>query len=243
MDAFTFIIGLTLAIAGVFLYRDYASFLRGTYAKYGRVVSIQQVFSTPMSVDAETDPSAKSFVTNGFYPVIEYPNEGGKVRFTAIDQQASGNFHVGDPVKLRIIKTRRQCNRTCKSFIALAAMITLLALSMLFAALTSSFSISVSQVLLASLVITASLSILILYIRDQDQHYLHEISHTRGGRTQLFLCEPTAFGKWKSALRDPVQRYRIRSTQFFGATFIGSSAVMLAVALQPWAQFIIFIQP
>jgi len=233
MDAFTFTIGLTLAVAGFFLYRDYARFLRGAYAKHAKVVSIQQVFSTFLS--SEGQPKQKSFVTNGFYPIIEYPQEGGAIRFTAIDQHASGNFHVGDQVKLRIIKTRRKANRTCKTVIALIAMITLLGLGMLVAALNASVSISIGQVVLASFVIAASLSALVFYMRDQDMQYIHELTHTKGGRTQLSLAEPTAFKNWNSALQDPAQRYKIRSSQFCGATCIGSAMITLAIAIQPIA--------
>lgn len=236
MDAFTLIIGITLAIAGIFLYRDYARFLRGAYAKYGKVVSIHQVFTTPLST---LGPQTKApFVKNGFYPVIEYPLEGGKVRFTAIDSNASGSFHVGDQVKLRIIKTRRKRSRTCKTLVALIAMISLLSIAMVAGAISSSIEISFNQVLLASFVITACLSVLIMYIRDQDQHYIHDLTQTKGGRTQLCLAEPTAFKNWNSALRDPVQRYKIRSTQFFGATCLGSSAIMLVFAVHPLTQLV-----
>lgn len=241
MDAFTFIISLTLAIAGFFLYRDYARFLRGAYAKHGKVVSIHQVFSNNLYL--HEGASMQPYVKNGFYPVIEYPLEGGPVRFTAIDHLASGNFHVGDKVKLRIIKTRRKHSRTCKTLIALISMISLLALGMISAALTSSIYISLGQVLLASIVIAASLSILIFYQRDQDSHYIHELTHTKSGRAQLYLAEPAAFKNWTSALHDPVQRIKIRSSQFCGATFIGSALLMLSVAIQPSLQLLLQLKP
>lgn len=237
MDAFTLIISLTLAVAGSFLYRDYSRFLRGAYAKYGKVVSIHQVFS---SLTSHADNStSQTYVKNGFYPVIEYPHEGGPVRFTAIDHLASDNFHVGDKVKLRIIKTRRKHSRTCKTFIALISMISLLSLGMIGAAITSSIYISFGQVLLASMVIAASLSIMVLYQRDQDQHYIHELSHTKSGRAQLCIPEPAAFRHWKSALQDPVQRIKIRGSQLCGATCIGSALVMLSIALIPSIQLLL----
>ena len=236
MDAFTFIIGLTLAVAGVFLYRDYARFLRGAYVKQGKVVSIQQVFCTQLS--SETTSNHQPFVKNGFYPIIEYPQDGGAIRFSAIDQNASGNFHVGDQVRLRIIKTRRKSNRTCKTVIALVSMLGLLGIGMLSSAIISSIHISVGQVFLASVVIAASLAILVLYIRDQDQHCIHDLIYTRSGLTQLYLAEPTAFKNWKSATNDPVQRSKIRSSQFFGATCMGSAMVVLVIAIQPFSQLI-----
>jgi hypothetical protein len=235
MDAFTFVIGLTLAVAGFFLYRDYARFLRGAYAKQGKVISIQQVFSAQLSSDATR--LAPPYVRNGFYPVIEYSLKDGPIQFTAIDKNTSGSFHVGDQVKLRIIKTRRKATRVCHTFIVLVAMVTLLSLGMISAALSSSFQISIGQVFLASCVVAASLSMLIFYLRDQDQLYTHELTHTKGGRTQLCLAEPTAFKHWKSALLDPAQRYKIRSSQLCGATCMGTAMITLTIALQPLIQF------
>lgn len=232
MDAFTLIISITVAVAGFFLYRDYSRFLRGTYAKYGKVVSIHQVFSNCL-YQAENTNQAKPYVKNGFYPVIEYPLDGQAVRFTAIDHLASGTFHVGDKVKLRIITTRRKHSRTCKTLVALISMISILGLSMVAAALTSSISISLGQILLSSAVIAASLSILILYQRDQDQHYVHELERTKSGRAQLYIPEPAAFRNWSAALSDPAQRIKIRSSQVCGVTFIGSALIMLSIALQP----------
>ncbi len=241
MDAFTLIISLTLAIAGFFLYRDYSRFLRGAYAKRGEVVSIHQVFAN--NLYQHQGSKMQPYVKNGFYPVIEYPLDGGSVRFTAIDHFASGNFHVGDKVKLRIIKTRRKHSRTCKTLTALISMITLLGLGMIGAALTSSIHISLAQVLLASTVIAASLSILIFYQRDQDSHYIHELSHTKNGRAQLYLAEPAAFKNWTAALHDPIQRIKIRSSQFCGATFIGSALLILSVTIQPSLQILLQLSP
>jgi len=229
MDAFTFIIYLTIAITGFFLYRDYARFLRGAYTKQGRVVSIQQFFSSQLS---SAQPIKQTpFVKNGFYPVIEYAQEGEAIRFTAIDQHASGCFHVGDRIRLKIIKTRRKANRTCKSIFALIAMLGILSLGMVSAALTTTIYISIEQVLLASGVIMASLFILVFYMFDQDQHYDHNLTQTKNGETQLCLVEPTAFKNWKSALHDPVQRYKIRGSQFFGATCMGTAMIMLSAAI------------
>ena len=111
MDAFTLILGLTLAVVGIFLYRTYASFLRGAYAKHARVISIQQVFSSNIDLQAKIP----NFVKNGFYPVIEYRDGSEAVSFTSIEQRDTGSFHVGDEIKLRILKTRRSKNRVCKT--------------------------------------------------------------------------------------------------------------------------------
>lgn len=238
MDAISYIIGLTVAVTGFFLYRDYTRFLRGAYAKYGKVVSIHQVFANTLGYD-DNNQTSEPYVKNGFYPVIEYPLEGGPVRFTAIDQLASGNFHVGDKVKLRIIKTRRKHSRTCKTLVALISMISLLALSMVGAALIPGIHISFGQILLSSLVIAVSLSILILYQRDQEQHYVHNLGHTKSGRAQLYLPEPAAFKNWTSSLSDPAQRIKIRSSQFCGATCIGFSLIILMLAIQPSIQLLL----
>jgi hypothetical protein len=117
-------------------------------------------------------------------------------------------------------------------------MISLLSLGMIGAALSSLIHISFAQVLLASSVIAASLSILILYLRDQDQQYAHDLCRTKSGRTQLSLAEPAAFRNWKSALQDPAQRVKIRSSQFFGATCMGFAMVMLSFAVQPTANLL-----
>jgi hypothetical protein len=233
MDAFTLIMGLTLAVIGIFLYRNYASFLRGAYAKRARVISIQQVFTSNINPKI----NASTFVKNGFYPVIEYFTDNESIRFTAIDQHVSGNLHVGDQVKLRVHKTRRSKNRVCKTVVLLISMLCLLGLDLFISAFFSDAAISLGQVYLASIIIAASLSILVLYLKDQDESYEHGLTSTKSGRTQLCLAEPAAFKNWTSALTDPAQRYKIRSTQFFGATFMCSSLVVIAMAVQPIANF------
>lgn len=238
MDAFTLIISLTVAVAGFFLYRDYSRFLHGTYAKHGKVVSIHQVFSNYL-YQTKNNGNNSPYVKSGFYPVIEYPLDGEPVRFTAIDHLASGNFHVGDKVKLRIITTRRKHSRTCKTLVALISMISILGLSLIGAALISSIAISLGQILLSSCVIAASLAILILYQRDQDQHYIHELSRTKSGKAQLFIPEPAAFRNWTSALSDPAQKAKIRSSQLCGATCIGIAFIMLSLAIQPTIQLLL----
>jgi len=237
MDAFALLIGLTLAIAGVFLYKDYAHFLRGAYAKQGKVVSIQQVFTN--NLHSEPINKKKSFVENGFYPVIEYLIKGEAVQFTAIDHNNSGNFHVGDQVKLKIIKTRRKESRLCKTAIALVSMIFILGAGIVFAGLASTVQVTIGQIFLSSLVIAICLAILVLYIKDQDEHFIQDLTQTKSGRTQICLTEPTAFRNWKSAFCDPVQRNKIRGSQFCGATFMCSAMFMLALAVQPLTLFFI----
>jgi len=229
MDAFTFIMGLTLAVAGLFLYRNYAGFLRGAYAKQARVISIQQVFSLSTNLQS----GIAGYVKNGFYPVIEYRADGEPVRFTAIDQQISGNFHVGDEIKLRVLKTRRSKNRVCKTVVLLVSMLALLGIGLFVSAVMSEAQVSLGQIYLASFIIATSLSVLVLYMKDQDEQGEQGLTSTLGGRAQICLAEPAAFKKWTSALRDPVQRYKIRSTQFFGATCMCSAVVMLVVSVRP----------
>lgn len=232
MDAFTLILGLTLAVVGIFLYRNYASFLRGAYAKHARVISIQQVFSS--KIDLQENVSG--YVKNGFYPVIEYRSGGEAVSFTAIDQSISGSFHVGDEVKLRVFKTRRSKNRVCKTIVVLISMLLLLGFDLFVSAFMSDAAISFGQVCLSSIIVAVSLSTLVLYLKDQDELNESGLSSTKSGRAQLCLAEPAAFKNWTSALTDPAQRYKIRSTQFFGATCIGFSFVVLIIAVQPLAK-------
>jgi len=233
MDAFTLIMSLTLAVVGIFLYRNYARFLRGAYAKQARVISIQQVFSSNSNLQS----GLSNYVKNGFYPVIEYRADGEPVSFTAIDKHVSGNFHVGDEIKLRVLKTRRSKNRVCKTVVVLVSMLFLLGFDFFISAFMSEASISLAQVCLASIIIATSLSTLVLYLKDQDELYERGLTSTKSGRTQLCLAEPAAFKNWTSALTDPAQRYKIRSTQFFGATCMCSSLVVFAAAVQPMANF------
>ena len=125
IDAFTFFMGLTLAVTGWFLCRDYARFLGASYFLKGRVTSIQQVFVAPSLRDAR-EGRPQPVVSDGFYPVIEYTSPTGAISFTAIDRSTSGRFHVGDEVRLRVSKTRRKQNRVCKSFSMLALSLVLL---------------------------------------------------------------------------------------------------------------------
>lgn len=231
IDAFTFIMGATLAATGWFLCRDYARFLRASYTIKAKVTSIQQVFVSRAIEDAEA--ARNPVVKNGFYPVIEYKTPQGPVSFTAIDAGASGRFHVGDEVGLRVSKTRRRHTRVCKSFSLLVLSLALLMLGLLASAMLADFSLSRAQIVGASFVIALGLAILVLYLRDQDEHCIHEMTRTEGGRSQLCLFEPTAFRNWKSAFRDPRQRYKIRSSQIFGSACFGFAALICGFAVHP----------
>jgi hypothetical protein len=222
---------LTLALTGVFLYRDYASFLKGAYAIRGKVVSIQAAFSSHIP---DTNTPAKSFVSEGFYPVIEYIHEGQAVQFTAIDHLASAKLHVGDKIQLRIIKTRRKENRVCKSLIALVSLISILGITLFSAAVAGTTPLTLTQIFLGSFIVALSLTILAIYFSDQDQHFLHDLKETKRGYTQLFLAEPTAYKKWQSSFRDPVQRIKIQGSRLCGATFIGSAMVILSTIISPY---------
>jgi hypothetical protein len=230
IEALTILISLTLAVTGVFLCRDYASFLKGAYAKHGKVVSVQHSFSKQFDTNT---PSSK-FVSNGFYPIIEYMHDGQAVHFTAIDHLASAKLHIGDKVQLRIIKTRRKENRACKTLIALVSLITILSVTLISAAISGNTVLSLAQIFLGSFIIALSLAILALYFSDQDQHFLHDMKETKRGYAQLFLAEPTAYKKWQSSLRDPVQRFKIHGSRVCGATFIGSAMVILTSIINPY---------
>lgn len=174
------------------------------------------------------------FVGAGFYPIIEYSQDGEAVRFTAIDHLASAKLHVGDRVQLRIIKSRRKENRYCKSVIALVSLITILGITLVSASISGETSPSLTQIFLGSLVIALSLAILALYLSDQDQYFLHDLKETKRGYTQLVLAEPTAYRKWHSSFKDPVQRIKIHSSRVCGATFIGSAMAILTSTLSPY---------
>lgn len=230
IEALTILMSLTLAVTGFFLYRDYAGFLKGAYAKRGKVVSVQPVF--PKLTNPNNNHS-KPFVPEGFYPVIEYQHAGEAVQFTAIDHLASAKLHVGDKIQLRIIKTRRKENRACKSLITLITLILALGITLISAAISGSVSLSLTQIFLGSLIVALSLTILALYFSDRDQYFLHDLKETKRGYTQLFLAEPTAYKKWHSSFRDPVQRFKIQGSRFCGVTFIGSAVAILSSTVKP----------
>lgn len=232
IELLTVLISLTLAVTGVFLYRDYSRFLKGAYQKRGRVVSVQATFSHFSQNRDDDSTNLKTVMPVSYHPVIEYVDNGEAIRFTAIDHQASAKLHVGDKVQLRIIKTRRKCNRFCNTLITLISLIALLGLTLLTAAIHGGTTLSLHQICLGSLVIGLSLAILALYLSDQDQHFLDDLKQTKRGYTQLSLAEPTAFKKWHSSLRDPVQRFKIKSSKLCGATFIGSAFTILGLSFK-----------
>ena len=230
IEILTILISLTLAVTGIFLYRDYTRFLTGAYAKKGKVVSIQASFFQTLN-----DTKQRScFVSGSFFPIIEYMLNGEAVRFTAIDHLASAKLHVGDSVQLRIIKTRRKANRLCKSLIALVGLISILGITLLSAAVSGNASLSLVQIFLGSFVIALSLAIVALYFSSQDQYFLHDLKETKKGHTQLFLAEPTAYKKWQSSLKDPIQRFKINGSKFCGATFIGSAMALFTSTISPY---------
>ena len=230
IEALTILLSLTLAVTGVFLCRDYARFLKGAYAKRGRVVSIQPTFSNQLN--SITHPP--KIVSNSFYPIIEYMNDNEAVRFTAIDHLASAKLHVGDKVQLRIIKTRRKENRACHSLIALICLISILGITLFTAAVSGNTSLSLPQIFLGSFIIAMSLAILALYFSAQDQHFAHDLKETKRGYIQLFLAEPTAYKKWQSTFRDPVQCIKIKGSRLCGATFIGSAMAIFSFTISPY---------
>lgn len=233
IELLTVLISLTLAVTGVFLYRDYVRFLKGAYLKRGKVVSVQATFSHfPNVRHGKNDSSYNAVIPVAYHPVVEYVHEGEAIRFTAIDHQASAKLHVGDKVQLRIINTRRKNTRACKSLVTLITLIALLGLTLLTTAIIGGTTLSLQQIFLGSFVIGLSLAILALYLSDQDQQYVDDLKQTKRGYTQLFLAEPTAYKKWQSSLRDPAQRFKIKSSQLCGATFIGSAITIMALSFK-----------
>jgi hypothetical protein len=226
IEILTVLISLTLAVTGVFLYRDYAQFLKGAYVKRGKVVSVQATFSNI----TYTGNDARPLAPVSYHPIIEYMHEGEAIRFTAIDHLASARLHVGDNVQLRIIKTRRKSNRICKTLVTLISLISVLGLTLLAAAVNGGTTLSLHQIFLGSFVIGLSLAILALYLSDQDQLFVDDLKQTKRGYTQLFLAEPTAYKKWQSSLRDPAQRFKIQGSKLCGATFIGSAIAILSLS-------------
>lgn len=225
---------LTLAVTGWFLCRDYARFLRTSYTMRAKVTSMQQVFVPRGEIELEVaEKTQEPFLKNGFYPVIEYRTPNGPVSFTAIDASASGRFHVGDELRLRVSTTRRKHARMCKSFSLLVLSLVVLAMGLLGSAVFADFALSYAQIVAASFVIALGLAILVLYLRDRDENCIHEMTRTEGGRSQLCLFEPAAFHHWKSTFRDRQQRYKIRSSQIFGSACFGFAMLTLALAIQP----------
>jgi hypothetical protein len=231
IEILTVLISLTLAVTGVFLYRDYSRFLKGAYIKRGKVVSVQATFS---NINRQRDQAGRhntaSAIPVSYHPIIEYHHDGEAIRFTAIDHLASARLHVGDKVQLRIIKTRRKTNRACLTLITLISLIAVLGLTLFITAISGGTVMSLQQIFLGSFVIGLSLAILALYLSDQDQHFVADLKQTKRGYTQLFLAEPTAYKKWHSSLRDPVQRFKIQGSKVCGATFIGSAIAILGVS-------------
>ena len=234
MDAFSLLVGLTLAVVGLFLCRDYVRLQRSAYAVTGRVKSIQQVFIPTRKATKEQEQPSAGYVANGFYPVIEYCANGQTVSFTAIDLNTRGSFHVGDKLKIRVTNTRRQPGRVCRTLVVLVAMLSILGSGLIASALIADLQLSIAQIIFSSLVIAAGLAILALYARDQDENCINRPTGITGSDFQLYISEPTAFQKWQAAMKDPTQRTKIRSSQFLGATCMGSAMVMLVIALKPF---------
>ena len=73
-----------------------------------------------------------------------------------------------------------------------------------------------------------------LYFSDQDQHFAYDLKETKKGYTQLCLAEPTAYKKWHSSFRDPIQRFKINGSKLCGATFIGSALALFSLTVSPY---------
>lgn len=229
IDAFTLFMALTLVVAGLFLCRDHVRFLRSNYSLNGRVVSIQQVFLSSLSGGQQD--SQVNYVENGFYPVIEYSLKGQPVRFTAIDPNASGRFHVGEDVRLRMFRSRRKENRQCRTALTLGLMLLLMCLALVLDMAFLELDFSTRSIFVASGVMAICLAILVSYARDCDEQSSRGVTRSQGGKLQLCLFEPAAFQNWSKTTRDPKQRNRIRNKQVFGATCVFSAMFMLALSV------------
>ncbi len=228
MDIFILIVGMTLAAAGVFLFRDYVGFLLGVHSLSGKVISIQHVF-----VHRRHDNGCRPFVGDGFYPVVEYPSDSGPLAFTAIDPSTSGRFHVGDNIKLNVAKSRRSQRRTSKSTRVLILLLVALLGILVAAPMIAGFELSIMKITLASVVLALCFAMLIGFVRDQDELGLNDYAHSRSGRPRLCLFEPTAFCKWHECWMDRRQLLKIRSSQIFRAFCLLFACVLFALSLQP----------
>jgi hypothetical protein len=229
VDAFVFVMGMTLATIGLFLFRDYVRFLSGTHRIRGKVVTIQQAFIPRRDAQEE----GCQFVSDGFYPVVEYQSEGEAVRFTAIEKAASGRFHVGDKLSLKVSKSRRKRHRHCRSMSVLTALMTVLAGFLVFFAFASGHHLSILKIVCASFVLAFGFAMFIIYLREHDEQGNDtSIDHNRA-YPQLCLFEPTAYDKWQSNTRDRRQLQRIRGVRAAAGFCFTSASMMLGAALLP----------
>lgn len=228
MDFFILIIGMTLASAGVFLFRDYVGFLLGVHSLSGKVISIQQVF-----VHGRQHQRGQPFVGDGFYPVVEYQSESGPLAFTAIDPSTSGRFHVGDSIKLNVAKSRRSERRMSRTTRTLIVLLLSLLACLVAAPMLASFELSPMKIILASVVLAFCFAMLIVYVRDLDEQGLNDYAHSRSGRPRLCLFEPTAFCKWSDCWMDRRQQMKIRNSQIFGVFCVLLACVLVVLSLQP----------
>lgn len=222
IDILMLYMALTLSVAGFFLFRDHVRFLRCTHSVRGKVSSIQHVFISQLTRADDQE----------LYPVIEYAAKGGAIKFTAIDPDVDGSFHVGDNVNLRFTKTRRKQSRACKTAVALTMMLLALAAILLSDMAFNTIEFTMENIFLASGVIAICLAALVSYVRDCDETLAHGFTRTAGGEAQLCLFEPAAYKNWASSYKDHKQINKIRSKQFFGATCFCSAMLMVAMTVQ-----------
>lgn len=230
IDVYNVVIALTLAVTGILLVRDYARFLTGVHSIKASVTSIQQVFLPPPT---ETSSYVNRFVVDGYYPVVQYNTESGPVSFTVTDQEASGRFHIGDRIRLRVTKTRRKENRVCKSFTLLGSLLCLLIAGLLASAFVEGIQLNAAQIVVASFVLAFCLLVIARFKRDQEDFHSLDMMQSQTGLTQLCLSEPTAFKYWRTTMMDRSQLNKVRSSQFFGFACFGAAAVVVIAAVYP----------
>lgn len=229
MDAFAVMMALTLVSAGFFLVRDYVRFLSGVYTVNAKVISIQQVF-----LPRHNDAAQATYVSDGFYPVIEYETESGPISFTAIDSLTSGRFHVGDRLRLKVTKSRRRSQRRCRSVTVLFSLLMILAAFLIVSALFATFDLSLLKIIEASFVLGIGSAMLIIYTREQDAQGISQVAGYEANHTQLCLYEPTAFSKWRNAWQDRRQRNKIRGARACAGFCFTSACLLLVAAVQPF---------
>jgi hypothetical protein len=220
----------TLALAGVLLVRDYARFLRSVHTLQAKVTSIQHVFVPTLDGKPK---ETKNTVESGYYPVVQYQTKQGPVSFTCIDSAVVDRFHIGDKIRLRISKSRRKADRTCKTFTLLAMMLVMLSFGLVAGASFPGFYLAPTYIFTASLVIAACLCVIVRFKREQDECKSIQVLHNDSGRTQYCLQEPTAFKHWGQAVRDNHQVSKIRSSQALGLVCFAISAALLVVTMFP----------
>ncbi|WP_250656723.1 DUF3592 domain-containing protein [Alkalimarinus coralli] len=243
MDVFILAMGLTLLAAGWFLTRDYVRFLSSGYTVRGAVVSMQHAFlhrysglqqrlASPSLNLYASQLSAHRSSQYGIYPVVQYFSNGEPVRFTMIDCEKPGQYHVGETLELRFSRSRRHHNRVGRPTMMLILMLTALISGLMAGAMFSEVGLSFAHICFASLILTFCLFIIGAYYRCQDDCCQEQDKRGRNGRARLLISEPSSFSHWSSMVDDVRQRRRILGFQLCGVgCFVCGLVVVVAAFL------------